>query len=852
MTKKYKILCIDDEKEILDLYGLILDEQYDILKVQNPADVFKMLQIHANEIIYIFSDYLMPEMNGFEIREKILNQGHEIPFAIVTGNYTIEMATKAMELRISSFINKPIEDMDLFKLISDLGEKRKQQINEEKEMVCAFIGESSGMLEEIESLILQLEENPKDTNALNTYFRLLHTIKGTASCVGLKSLPKFAHAYEDLISKAREEKISINTQLIAALLFGLDKLKFMYNEINTGSSFEFEIAPWIDQLSSAATEKNEASDKATSAVSQDQKKGHTEKLAIPIETLDSFLELNGKLTIIRNAIFKALNRVETKYTNDKDIETLSASIEEMQKVTSSIQKQITEMRKVTSETITRPLKRVIRDVSKDLNKDVHFTVINEHLKIDNSIAKIVSNSLVHLVRNSIDHGIEKPETRIQNGKSAAGKIELTFIEDGDNNIVTITDDGAGINKDAVIKKAIDNKLISPDDKKYISDEDIYALIFEPGFSTAQNVSDLSGRGVGMDMVKSSVESIGGKITINSRKNLGTSFKMTLPQPKSVLINKTLMVEENSNFFSIPIDDIIEVVKVEKDNFSTSLLNIANSIVLKRYDDIIPVIKLDNALKQNSTTYLEFLPRDAIIIITKNNNQKMGIWVDNIFDIEESVVRKVRHVTESTPIFNGVTYFGDDNLALILNVNHIMKENLVSSFDSKKIEMQSNVHNLTVTSVMKSFFTFTIDTNKYAIEKDYIFRVEIFQNNLINHFQGNYFIKYREQILKVITIKNKEISHHHDNDNCNAILIKLENQIIALRVDQFHEFIDSDFPIENSFNIEKYISGTIIHEEEIVRIIDENFFKTFLQLGHSPVAPYVENIIDTEDKAKIAS
>lgn len=250
MEQKFKILCVDDETAILDIYEMFLGEKYDVLKAANIQDAYQLVKEHSSKIVYIFSDFKMPGGDGFEFREQLIKNGFELPFTIITGFYNLEMAERAMELRIASFVNKPVNQDDLFKLIDDLGQKRIETLNEEKEMVCSFINESSPMLDEIEALILALEENPSDMNTLNTYFRLLHTIKGTAACVGLKTLPKFTHAYEDLISLAKEGKIAVTKDIADLFLFGLDRLKFMYAEIVDNQNFEFDIDRWLEQLNS--------------------------------------------------------------------------------------------------------------------------------------------------------------------------------------------------------------------------------------------------------------------------------------------------------------------------------------------------------------------------------------------------------------------------------------------------------------------------------------------------------------------------------------------------------------------------------------------------------------------------
>lgn len=837
MDKKYSILCIDDEKEVLEIYDDILSDKYNVLKADNVENALQILKNKNQEIIYIFSDYSMPVKNGFELRKEILDLGFELPFAIITGNYNVEMATKAMELRISSFINKPIEDQELFRLISDLGEKRILQIEEEKEMICSFISESSPMIEEIETLILQLEENPSDLNTLNTYFRLLHTIKGTASCVGLKSLPQFTHKYEDLVSKAKEQKIQITPNFVDALLYGLDRLKHMYGKITNENTFEFDVLEWIEKLNSFSENKNSFEDENSSEVehkiheqehnSIEQKKTNSEKLAIPLETLDSFLELSGELTILRNTIYKSISKAELKYTNDKDIETLSSSIDELHKITSLVQLQITEMRKISAETITRPLKRVVRDTSKEIGKNVEFHITNENQKIDNTIAKIISNSLVHLVRNCIDHGIETPEKRKINNKNEKGNIYLTFKEEGETNIVTLADDGAGINVGRVKEKALEKNIITKEQAKTMSDTEAFNLIFESGFSTSQTVTSISGRGVGMDMVRSSVESIGGKIEIQSKENQGSKFILHLPQPKNVLIMKTLLVEDQSSCFSIPIDSIVEVVKVSKENNDVKLQNVVHSPVLSRFNDLIPIYQLANYLnstqstakfKNNETIDSEF-PEEFEAVILTHNKEKIAIAVDRVHDIEESVIRKISSVLSSSPIYSGVTYFGDDELALVLNIENIIKENYstiknLQKMNNEKINLVNSKDTLSI-----EYLTFEIANKKTAIHKERVQRIETLTKSEIHEFYGSYYTNYRNQVLKIISI-SKELSKEHD-EVVKLLILNTDGHYYGLVIDEIFEFIESRFELESNFSQNDLYLGTIIHNDEILAILNDH-------------------------------
>lgn len=837
--KKNIVLCVDDEPDILNIHSHYLEHKYIVLLANSADEALAILKERHQEILFVLSDYTMPNKNGFEFRKEMLDNGYDIPFIFITGNYSEDMAAIGIELQVSQFIEKPCEPEVLIKSIEEFSLKRQNQLAEEKEMVFSFISESLPMIEEIEGLILILEEKPNDINTLNTYFRLLHTIKGTASCVGLKSIPKFTHVYEDLVSLAKEQKIIITPTIVDSLLYGVDRLKFMYQEIQGGKSFEFPVDKWIEKLNSYKNEKIEKNHEINHDFfnkeighdtqdfhelneNHDQKKAPAEKLPIPLETLDSFLELSGKLTILRNTIYKATSRVELKHTNDKDVETLSNSIEELHKITSLLQKQISEMRKIGAENITRPLKRVVRDTSRDLHKEIDLIIHNETIKIDNTIAKIISNSLVHLIRNSIDHGIETPETRKNLSKPSHGCIELSFSEEGENVIVHLNDDGAGINTKRVLEKAIEKKIVSEKDASLLSHNEVLALIFESGFSTSQNVSSISGRGVGMDMVRSSIQSIDGKIHIESTEGKGTNFTLTLPQPKSVLINKTLMIEENMECYSIPIDDIVEVVKVSKDNFHDSIFSVANHPVLKRYEDIIPIFKLEHCLNKKEDADLELKSKEELItIIIKHGNSKIGIIVDKVHDIEESVVRKIKPVLETSPIYSGVTYFGDDDLALVLNIENLSKENIKAINIVKKESRQNEIANSSKQKILyNEYFTFQSGVNQYGIDKNKVFRIEFFETSNIQSFYGNYFIKYRDKIIKIISLDTEKINNIKKIALAKVLLIKNKDDLYALYVDDFFEFITSSYDLEIRFSKNTKIKGSILHLDQIIYIVDD--------------------------------
>ena len=377
----YKIVCLDDEKEILTYLSELLNyTDHEVVTFDDSKVGMDYILENNKNILMVICDFQMPGTNGFDVRKSMLEKGIEIPFAIFTSFYDKEMATNAMRLRICEFISKPADE-DKFKEVIDREVSgRLESIKEEREMVQDFLDETSPMLEEIEELILALEDDPHNEKAINTYFRLLHTIKGTASCLGLESLANYAHHYEDLITKVKNNELTVNEIVCDILLQGFDYLKTMYDCETNGKSYPFEIEDIIKVFSvdvkdvKAFVEPTTDQENTLTQVDKKESKKaeKEERISVPVDRLGEFLELSGELTVLKNTIFKSLIKLTQKYQGDNDIEMLGETISEMHKVSSLLQNQIGEMKKVSIESVFKPMRRVVRDASKACGKEVNF------------------------------------------------------------------------------------------------------------------------------------------------------------------------------------------------------------------------------------------------------------------------------------------------------------------------------------------------------------------------------------------------------------------------------------------------------------------------------------------------
>ncbi|CAM9920848.1 unnamed protein product, partial [Chrysoparadoxa australica] len=776
----------------------------------------------------------MPDLTGFDVRKKMLENDLDIPFALVTGFYDKDMATEGMKLQIRRFIEKPVEEKVIKSLLAEEAQERIQSIMEDREMISEFLQETKPMLEEIEDLILSLEEDPHDIKAVNTYFRLLHTIKGTSSCLGLNVISGYAHQYEDLITSVKESQISVNRKVIDVLLVGLDQLKELYFLAENFKPFPTD----IEERASVFSQDFSGGEEEAAPVAQGQsgerevaqdvlqskkeKSSKEEKVTVSESLLAHFLEMSGELTVIRNSIFKSLARVQEKLVGDRDVEHLVEGMGEMQKVSGILQNQISEMKKVSIETVYRPMRRVVRDSCAVLNKNVDFEIQGEDLKIDTTVAKLLNGALVHLLRNGVDHGIESEDVRVKAGKNPEGKLILNSYQTGEDIIVEIIDDGKGLDKEVLKKKALEKGLFTEKQLSSMSDQRIYSIIFESGFSTNTEVTSVSGRGVGMDMVKSSIEEFGGKILIDSELGRGSKFIMVIPIPRSILIIKSLMVDSKGNKFNIPLDDVDEVVLYDKSKKEQQIYKNNGGLILKHHDILCPLVDLGETLGLGEFTNKSFELQN--IVIVKGEGFRYGILVDEIEDIEEIVVKKLS-THFSIQEYLGTTFADDGALSMILDCKGIANRYHIQNLNEE--ESSELLINKRVVEEVNEFMRFSLETIPHcALPLEWVFRLEEINTKDIQFTGDTAIVRYRGQSLPLLHIehllgmKSESLEDMAQKDmTLSVLVVKLENRLFGAIIKELHDIAVSKEGVETEFSDREGLMGTVTIDETIISVID---------------------------------
>ncbi len=818
----YKIVCVDDENGILDLYKDILsDFSYDVHTFSNPVEAFTFIEKNNEEIVLVISDYKMPEMSGFELRQKTLDIGMKAPFCVITAFYEQDLVNEAISLSVCKLLSKPFSFEDVEGIVRDFIEDREKSLDEDRELVEGFLEETLPMVEEIEDLILELETDPKNLDITNTYFRILHTIKGTAACVGLSNLSHYAHEYENFISLLKKKELEVNKNVIDVLLKGLDGLKqyvqYIVSHYEDEKIDKESLAHYLEySLANLREDNKEDSEKKDTAASK--KAGSSpsreggEKTSISISLLDSFMELSGEVTVIRNSMMKKFKDIESLLPGHPVVDQMSDFLYSFHKVTSQMQAQINFMRKVTLGSVTKPYKRIIRDIAKSNSKEVDFNVVGEDILIDTQMAKTLSNCLIHLVRNSIDHGIEPVSERLEKGKEREGKVSLEAYDRGEFIEVKITDNGRGLNSQILKDKALEKGMYSQSDLENMSEKRIFDMIFESGFSTAKEITDISGRGVGMDMVKSSITQKGGKILIDSKVNEGSSFTLQLPYPKSVLIVNSLLVAIRDYKFVIPTEEISDVNKI---NLNSSLLKkMGDDYYFQRESGLCRLIQLEEILGLKEVKQFK---ENLNVVFLNNGNKEYGLIVDEIIDLEEVVKRKLwSSINQNISYFCGACVLGSGEVVLMLDNEGIaqnrglkIEETMEENQEFKK-EDQKEIF---------EYLLFSLDSNEhFAVELKYVDRMEMISSKLIEYSTGNYLVKYRGRPMPLILpdtlLHLSEDSFNPDKiDKINLVVVSCEQRLYGFVVKEVFEICQVENNL-NSDNIDrKGIKGTFYYKEK---------------------------------------
>lgn len=728
-------------------------------------------------------------------------------------------------------------------------------MNFDEDILQDFLAEAKEGITNLEEGFIELEKDKKNIEILKALFRTMHSLKGAAGFFGFKTLESIAHFSEDILSKLRDGLIEPDEDIIDILLKAVDHIKYIigYIEENKAEPIEDKILDFLVELSNfneklkkriqekpkeekpeeiKAEEKKEKikeevvkeevkeekeikeEKKEVEPVKEVKKEKKEEPATIPqieltethikvdVKLLDQLMNLAGELVLARNRVVQLSQKIM-----DED---LTRSVQALSMITTEMQETIMKTRMQPIGMVFNKFPRIVRDLSKALGKKVNLHLEGTETELDRSIIEAIKDPLTHLVRNAIDHGIEPPEERIKLNKPAEGVLILRAYQEGGQVIIEIEDDGRGIDVEKIRQKAVEKRFLTQEEATLASEKELLSLIFKSGFSTAETVTQLSGRGVGMDVVKTNIEKLGGSIEINTVRGKGTTVKIKIPLTLAII--PALIVTSGDYRYAIPQVNLKELVNIQPEK---DLLKVGNTEFYRLRGEIIPVLRLSEILKSNGKDEDQ---KNLVILTT--GEKFIGLLVDKIFASEEIVVKPLGKWFKNIPIYSGATIMGDGKLALILDVIGLSQFIGISMEEVEK-KYETTVIKTKISSEETIFLLlFDVGEDRLALPIALISRLDKIKANEIQISGGKEIIIYKDEVIPIIRLENYlPLQSISSQEEYNVLFFTERNKTCGILCSKIVGTLETTLEVEEGIYNHPGILGHRIINGKTVLFID---------------------------------
>lgn len=752
------------------------------------------------------------------------------------------------------------------------------------EVLKDFLEESNEGLDRLDSELVELEQSPDNRDILASIFRTIHTIKGTCGFLGFNRLEKVAHVGENLLALLRDGKLALTEEITNALLAMVDAVRTMLGEIERSSQDgqeeygdliatltrlkDGEAAPKMAETTMAsenipspepstptapAVEANvqPVSENVIAVPVQDEKKKIPTEIVSPpsapnkaqqekrsavgnvvessirvdIPLLDRLMNLVGELVLARNQIVEHA-------TVDENTQFLAIS-QRLNLITSELQEGVMQTRMQPINNIWAKFPRVVRDLAMGCGKKVRVEMEGKETELDKSLIEAMKDPLTHLIRNSVDHGVEMPEARRVAGKSEEGRLLLRAYHEGGQVHIEIHDDGAGINTDKISNKAVEKGLISREQADQMNPQEAAKLIFLAGLSTAEKVTNISGRGVGMDVVKTNIEKISGTIDLESEPGQGSIFKIRVPLTLAIV--PALIVTSGGERFAIPQVNLLELIRINEDQHNNGIEYIHGTPVYRLRGKLLPIVYLNQELGLNNAE-----TTGTNMVVLQAEQRQFGLVVDQVNDSQEIVVKPLAEALKDIPVFAGATIMGDGRVALILDILGIAQRAHVLSKDRKhtagnerQAQHQRDAERQTILVVRSP------GNGRLAIPLNRVARLEEFSSNQVENTGDVDVIQYRGGILPLVPMGDvleerrsyQRLVQSENNvktsDCLHVVVFGNDKENVGLVVDEVLDIVEEAIEIKGRAN-RSGILGTAVIQERVTELFDvQGFLKQAL-------------------------
>jgi len=724
------------------------------------------------------------------------------------------------------------------------------------DLLREFVTETNESLDVVDVELVRFEQEPNNAKILDNIFRLVHTIKGTCGFLGLPRLEALAHAAETLMGKFRDG-VPASTEAVTLILATIDRIKTILESLereqrepegaDTDLIFSLErmvervgqsgpraesqhtvgtLVPQVlerplrpdedtlddlerafrDTVADPPAIKSKTAPASADATAKDDElaKGANQSIRVTVDTLEQLMTMVSELVLTRNQLLEIVRRHEESE--------FKAPLQRLSHVTAELQEGVMKTRMQPIGNAWQKLPRIVRDLSNELGKKIELEMQGAETELDRQVLDLIKDPLTHMVRNSADHGLETPEQRRAVGKPEHGQIRLSAYHEGGYIIIRIADDGRGLDTSRIKAKAIAQGLVSEADVEKLTESQIHKFIFAPGFSTAAKITNVSGRGVGMDVVRNNIDQIGGTIDVKSVAGAGLSF--TIKIPLTLAIIAALIVEASGHRFAIPQLSVVELVRA-RNGGEHRIERIKDTKVLRLRDKLLPLVGLSHLLG---------IDKDAgdidgsFIVVTQVGSQTFGIVVDGVFHTEEIVVKpmssKLRHIA----LFSGNTILGDGSVIMIIDPNGVAQA-FGNTITPQLVDAEStNGGHAAPDEAGTSLLVFRAGSiQPKAVPLSLITRLEEIDAQKIELSNGRHMVQYRGHLMPLVSMSDDV---RVKGEGAQSLLVFSDgSRSMALIVDEIIDIVDDNLDIQVGSDNPGVLGSAIVrgHATEIIDV-----------------------------------
>jgi len=736
------------------------------------------------------------------------------------------------------------------------------------DLLSEFLTETGESLSTLDVELVKLEQNP-EPKILSNIFRLVHTIKGTCGFLGLPRLETVAHAGENVLGKFRDGELSVTPEAVTLILACLDRIKMILSHIeateaepegndkdliaqlNAAAEGKFQAAspavpepepvvvaaPIPEPVPEAAPEPEAPPTVAATAPEPSHEPSHAaavpvaqssvpalttqtptevpkesavaaQTIRVNVELLENLMTLVSELVLTRNQLLQMVR--------GNDDSEFATPLQRLSHITTDLQEGVMKTRMQPIGNAWAKLPRIVRDLSVEMNKKIDLQMIGAETELDRQVLELIKDPLTHMVRNSADHGLEPTSERRLIGKPEIGKIVLNAYHEGGHIIIEIADDGRGLNIARIRQKVLAGGLATESELEQMSDQQVAQYIFRAGFSTAEKVTSVSGRGVGMDVVRTNIEKIGGTIELKTQQGKGTSFIIKIPLTLAIV--SALIVECAGERFAIPQISVLELVRTTA-NSEHGIEVINNAPVLRLRDRLLPLVSLRTLLRLGGDAEER---TETFIVVTQVGAYTFGIIVDRVFDTEEIVVKPVAPILRHISMFSGNTILGDGSVIMILDPNGIAGSTGEIVGGSQATAEASAARDLHAED-RQSLLVFRAGGNDLkGVPLALVARLEEIEVGQIEHSHGKPVVQYRGKLMPLVTIDG---SFDVKTEGRQPVLVFADrDRSMGLVVDEIVDIVEERLRVELSVD-QPGLIGTAVVSGKATDIIDAGFYLT---------------------------